>query len=58
MTRRLFTRKVLVMPAALATGLALLVGFWSFAASPPPAAAPVKPIRVLFLGDNGHHKPA
>jgi hypothetical protein len=48
------------VPAALAAGVVALVGVWSFAQqqpSPAPAAAP-KPIRVLFLGDNGHHKPA
>jgi putative membrane-bound dehydrogenase-like protein len=58
MTRRFLTRKVFVVPAAVAVGVALLAGLLSFAAPPPPAAAPVQPIRVLFLGDNGHHKPA
>src|SRR5687767_4216094 len=62
MTHRLNTRKLFVMPAALAVGVAVLVGYWSHAASSRAEAQPAqpaqRPIRVLFLGDNGAHKPA
>src|SRR3954470_6239615 len=51
---------LLIATALLATAIVLVASETDKRSSPrPPAAVSAKPaIRVLFLGDKGHHKPA
>ncbi len=46
------------LPFAVLIGLALTNGAQGAAAGTGIAEAPPAPIKVLFLGDQGHHRPA
>src|SRR5262249_31046481 len=49
--RRFVMRSLLLL-------IALVVGAVAFAAAPPPSGDGDRPLKLLLLGDKGHHRPA